>query len=127
LLGCSITGMMDNPEIIYNPEIQRKGAEIVRIKNAEIASIIGINDAARTTTVKPEGSASCVLGTSSGIHPHHAKRYIRRVQANKLEFPVQHFEKVNPLAVDESVWSSNGTDVVISFCCEAITSQIQFP
>ena len=63
-------------------------------------------------------STSCVLGTASGIHPHHAKRYIRRVQANKLEFPLQKFTEVNPLAVEESVWSSNKTDMVISFLCE---------
>lgn len=118
LLGCSITGVMDNPEIILNPEIQRKGAEEIKKKNKEIAAIIGINPAARTTCIKPAGTTSCVLGTASGIHPHHAKRYIRRVQANKMEFPAQHFKEVNPLAVENSFWSNNNTDVVISFCCE---------
>jgi ribonucleoside-diphosphate reductase alpha chain len=63
-------------------------------------------------------TTSCVLGSSSGIHPHHARRYMRRVQANKLEFPLQEFTKHNPSAVEESVWSSNGTDMVITFLCE---------
>jgi len=63
-------------------------------------------------------TTSCVLGSSSGIHPHHARRYMRRVQANKLEFPVQEFMRQNPSAVAESVWSTNGTDMVISFLCE---------
>jgi len=68
--------------------------------------------------VKPSGTASAVLGTASGIHPQHAKWYIRRVQANKTEFPAQHFQKINPMAVERSVWGSSGTDVVISFLCE---------
>lgn len=118
LLGCSITGIMDNPDILLDPETQKEGArEIVRV-NKLIAKWIGINPAARTTCVKPAGSTSCVLGTASGIHPHHAKRYIRRVQANHLEFPLQKFKEQNPLAVEKSVWSSTGTDYVISFLCE---------
>jgi ribonucleoside-diphosphate reductase alpha chain len=118
LLGCSITGIMDNPEILLNPEIQRKGAQEIKKMNKKIAKLIGINAAARTTCVKPAGSTSCVLGTASGIHPHHAKRYIRRVQANHLEFPLQKFEEINPLAVETSVWSATQTDKVVSFLCE---------
>jgi len=118
LLGCSITGMMDSPEILFDPKIQRKGAKIIKDVNASVAKMIGINPAARTTALKPAGTTSCVLGTASGIHPHHAKRYFRRVQANKLEFPAQKFQEVNPLAVEESVWSNNNTDLVITFMCE---------
>lgn len=118
LLGVSMTGIMENPHITLDPEIQAAGAEFVKAMNKIVAEMIEINQAARTTCVKPEGSASCLLGTSSGIHPHHAKRYIRRVQANKLENIYQHFRRVNPLACEESVWSTNGTDDVISFCIE---------
>ena len=118
LLGCSITGIMDNPDILLNPEIQRRGAKEIRKMNDKIAKLIGINPAARTTCVKPAGSTSCVLGTASGIHPHHAKRYIRRVQANYLEYPLKKFSEVNPIAIEKSVWSSSGTDMVISFLCE---------
>jgi hypothetical protein len=118
LLGVSITGMMDNPTIIFDPKIQRHGAKIVLDTNEKIAKILDINPCARSCTLKPSGTASCILGTSSGIHPNHAKKYIRRVQANKLEFPAQEFAKSNPLAVEESVWSNNKTDVVLSFLCE---------
>lgn len=118
LLGVSMTGIMEAPDITLNEEVQRDGAREVKKWNKVISKIIGINQAARTTCVKPEGSASCLLGTSSGIHPHHAKRYIRRVQANKFENIYQHFKKINPLACEESVWSNNGTDDVISFCIE---------
>jgi len=118
LLGCSITGLMDQPDILFDEKILRQGAKLIKQVNKQVAELIGINPAARTTCIKPAGSTSCILGTASGIHPHHAKRYIRRVQANKLEFPVQKFAEVNPQAVEESVWSNNNTDMVISFLCE---------
>lgn len=118
LLGVSITGMMDNPDIIFNEKVQKNGAKIILDINSKLSKKIGINECARSTCVKPAGSSSCVLGSASGIHAHHAKRYIRRVQANKNEFPVKHFKTINPLAVEESVWSVNKTDEVISFLCE---------
>jgi len=118
LLGVSITGMMDNAELLFDPQVQRNGAKIVKEVNKRVASIIGINQAARTTCVKPAGSTSCILGTASGIHPHHAKRYFRRVQANKQENPVQHFKKYNPRAVEQSVWDPNEMTEVITFLCE---------
>ena len=73
LLGVSMTGMMDCPEIVLDPEVQRDGAKVVKETNREFAKKLGINPAARTTCIKPEGTTSCVLGTSSGIHPHHAR------------------------------------------------------
>lgn len=119
LLGVSMTGMMDSPDIAFNPDILRRGAEIVKETNKRLAKLIGINQSARTTCVKPAGSTSCILSTSSGIHPHHAKRYFRRVQVNKLETPLAFFKKYNPLAVEESVWSANKTDDVVTFLCKA--------
>ncbi len=118
LLGVSMTGVMEQHEICLDPEVQKKGAEIVKETNARIAKLIGVNQAARTTCVKPEGTSSCILGTSSGIHPHHAKRYIRRVQANKMEPIYQYFRTINPRACEESVWSNNDSDDVVSFCVE---------
>ena len=118
LLGVSMTGIMEQHEICLDPDVQKKGAEIVKQTNERIAKIIGINKAARTTCVKPEGTSSCILGTSSGIHPHHAKRYIRRVQANKMEPIYQYFRSINPRACEESVWSNNDSDDVVSFCVE---------
>ena len=67
--------------------------KVVKKTNLEISAKIGINSAARLTCVKPEGTLSCMVGTSSGVHPHHAKRYFRRVQANKSEEVYQFFKK----------------------------------
>ena len=118
LLGVSITGMMDNPDILFDPALQQKMAKLILDVNEVIATKIGINPTARATCVKPAGTTSCILGTASGIHPHHAMRYIRRSQANYLEQPMRHLKKINPMAVEKSVWNANGTDEVIAFCIE---------
>lgn len=118
LLGVSMTGIMEQHDICLDPEIQKMGADIVKKTNKAISKKIGVNQAARTTCIKPEGTSSCILGTSSGIHPHHAKRYIRRVQANKMEPIYNYFKEINPRACEESVWSNNDSDDVVSFCVE---------
>ena len=118
LLGVSITGINDNPDVLLDPQLQRKAAKVVKDTNEKVARLLGIEPAARATCIKPSGTASCLLGTGSGIHPHHYTRYFRRVQSNKMEAPFQHFAKVNPLAVEDSVWSANRTDGVITFCIE---------
>jgi ribonucleoside-triphosphate reductase len=116
LLGVSITGMMDNPDILLDPELQRKMAKLIVETNEWLSKIIGINPAARSTCTKPAGTTSCLLGTASGIHAHHARDYIRHMQGNELEAPLQHFVMHNPHAVESSVWSANNTDKVIAFC-----------
>lgn len=119
LLGVSITGTMDSPEIIFNPDIQKEMAQLVVKTNEEFAAKLKINPSARSTCIKPAGTTSLVLGTASGIHPHHAKRYFRAVQANQLETIFQHFKGINPFATEKSVWSAPGSnDEVITFCVE---------
>jgi ribonucleoside-diphosphate reductase alpha chain len=115
LLGVSITGWMNNPDILFNEKVLEKGAKIVRDINKKVASIIGINPAARTTCVKPSGNASVLLQTASGIHAEHSSMYIRNVQLNKESEITQAIIKSNPYMVEESVWSAGGTDVVVSF------------
>ena len=115
LLGVSITGWMNNPTILFNANILKKGADIVKAVNKEVAAIIGINPAARTTCVKPSGNASVLLQTASGIHAEHSPMYIRNVQMNKESEITQAITRTNPYMVEESVWSSTGSDVVVSF------------
>jgi len=118
LLGVSLTGIMEKYDLVLTEKILKNGAKIAVEVNKLMAKAIRINQAARVTAIKPEGTSSSMLGTSSGIHPHHAKRYIRHVQANVLEAPYQHFKKLNPQACEKSSWSANNTDEVIKFPIE---------
>lgn len=97
LLGVSMTGMMDSPDLALNAEHQREAADRVVQENKRFAEKIGVRWAARSTCVKPAGTSSLELGcVGSGIHAHHARRYIRRVTANELEPVFQYFRSVNP-------------------------------
>lgn len=119
LLGVSMTSMMDNPEVVFNAEVQKEAAKLCLEVNAEIAKRIGINPAARATCLKPEGTGTLVLGsTAHGCHAHHYTRYLRAVQANNEENVYQYFKKHNPKACELSVWSANQTDDVIFFPIE---------
>ena len=118
LLGVSLTGIMEKHELVLTEKVLKKGAKIAVDTNKALAKKIRINQAARVTCLKPEGTSSSMLGTSSGIHPHHAKRYIRHVQANVLEPPYQYFKSYNPQACEKSAWSANDTDEVVKFPIE---------
>jgi len=83
LIGVSLTGIaahQDLSQIDFGT-----AAKAVKKANEAIAKKIGIKTADRLTTIKPDGTGALVLGTSSGIHPWHAKHYIRRLRVNKLE------------------------------------------
>ena len=82
LLGVSMTGIASEYNLKLNYE---EAAKIVKDTNKEIAKALGINSAARTTAVKPAGTTSLVLGTSSGIHAWHNDYYIRRMRLGKNE------------------------------------------
>lgn len=117
LLGISITGWMCRPEL-FNEDILRTGADIVKATNEAVANLIGINIAARTTTVKPSGNASVILQTSSGIHPEHSRRYFRIMQLNKESETAKYLEKNFPEVLEESRWSSTHSDYVVYSPCE---------
>lgn len=117
LLGVGITGMADNPNILFNERIQRKGARIIKEVNKEVAAIIGINTAARTTVIKPSGNASQLLGCGSGIHAYHFRKYIRNIQANNNEQALKEVIKLNPDIANPSFWNKKG-ETVLSFPIE---------
>lgn len=115
LIGVSITGWMNNPEILFDENNMIEGASIVKQYNKEVASLLGINQAARTTCAKPSGNASVILGTASGIHGEHSPLYFRNVQMNDQDDVLALIKSKNPEMVEDSVWSSTGTDKVVSF------------
>jgi ribonucleoside-diphosphate reductase alpha chain len=115
LLGVSVTGWMNNPHVLLNATIQYKGAEIVKQVNKQVAALIGVNQAARTTCVKPSGNASVLLGTASGIHGEHSPRYLRHVTLNKESEVAQMILATNPYMVEETIMSSNKTDYTVAF------------
>lgn len=122
LLGVSICGVMDSPNVCLDAEALREASSIALEANERTAQKLGIRPASRITCVKPEGTTSLVLNSSSGIHPHHSDRYIRRVNANLNEPVFQKFYEQNPHAVEDSVW---GADKVVSFALEAPKNAIK--
>lgn len=112
LIGVGITGLCENPAILFDPEVQKRGAQIVVETNKKISRMIGINEAARCTVVKPSGNSSQLLGTLSGITAGHARHYIRHIQAADTEQAVQEWERVNPDMVEASVWAPDREKVI---------------
>jgi hypothetical protein len=118
LLGVSMTGMAERPDIAFDAECLRELAQVVRDTNAEVSALLDINVAARSTCIKPEGTSTGMLGAlGSGVHDVHAPRTIRHVQANRNEVQAQYFAIHNPHAVEASVWKDR--DVILSFALEA--------
>lgn len=110
LLGVSFTGIADGAGLSSNE--LRAGAEFSLDVNEKYARKIGTNLAARVTTVKPEGSSSCVLASSSGIHARHAEYYIRRIRMNKNDALSNYLKSTIPELVEDDQFSANG--VVVS-------------
>ena len=111
LIGCSFTGIADAKNL--SAEDLQKAAKLVLEVNEKYARKIGTNLAARTTAIKPEGTASCVLGSSSGIHARHSEFYLRRVRMNKDDELARYLMKVVPELVEDDVFSPSGVVVTI--------------
>jgi len=109
LLGVSMTGIGSG--VIFNYDL-KESAEIAKVENARIADLIGINKAARITAVKPSGTASCVLGTSSGIHAWHNDYYIRRLRVGKNEGIYTYLSIHHPELVEDEYFRPHDTAVI---------------
>ena len=111
LIGCSFTGIADATEL--TAEQLRRASETVLSVNDKYAKKLGINRAARTTAIKPEGTASCVLGSSSGIHARHAEYYLRRVRMNRDDELAKYLTRMCPELVEPDLFSQTGVVVTI--------------
>ena len=115
LLGISMTGILESLPVLQNEDVLRKGNQIIADTNKEVAKLIGINPAARRTCVKPAGTTSMTLQTTSGIHPAHAPRYFRRVTATKNDKLSQFFKKHAPNHVEECLRNKNNYQLVFPY------------
>ncbi|QDP63378.1 MAG: putative ribonucleoside-diphosphate reductase subunit alpha [Prokaryotic dsDNA virus sp.] len=109
LVGVSMTGIASGGVLALD---MRAGAKIVKEENARVADIIGINAAARTTCVKPAGTTSLTLGTSSGIHAWHNDYYIRRIRVGKNESIYNYLAENHPELVEDEFFSPHDTAVI---------------
>ncbi len=84
----------------------------VKEENKRVAEMIGINPAARTTCVKPAGTTSLTLGTSSGIHAWHNSHYVRRIRVGKNEAIYNYLSKNHPDMVEDEYFRPHDTAVI---------------
>jgi len=103
LLGVGMTGIASGR--IMDLDISEAAETTVRV-NKFVAQLIGINKSARITTVKPSGTASIVLGCSSGVHPWHSEYYIRRMRVGKSEALYTYLFIHHPNLIEDSVYDS---------------------
>ena len=90
----------------------KQAAQIVKEENERVAKLIGINSAARCTTIKPSGTSSLTLGTSSGIHAWHNDHYIRRIRVGKNEAIYTHLSIYHPELVEDEYFRPHDTAVI---------------
>ena len=109
LIGVSMTGIASDK--VLNLDMG-KAADVVMKENARVAKIIGINKAARTTCVKPAGTTSLVLGTSSGIHAWHNDYYVRRLRVGKNEAIYTYLLNNHPELVEDEYFRAHDTAVI---------------
>ena len=109
LIGVGMTGIGSGVVLGYD---MKSAAIAVKEENERVAKLLGINKAARTTTVKPSGTSSLVLGTSSGIHAWHNDFYLRRIRVGKNEAIYSYLAINHPELVEDEFFRPHDTAVI---------------
>ena len=109
LIGVSMTGIASGAVLDLD---MKAAAEVVKQENARVAAMLGIRPAARTTCVKPAGTTSLTLGTSSGIHAWHNDYYIRRVRVGKNEAIYGYLSEYHPELIEDEFFRPHDTAVI---------------
>ena len=109
LVGISMTGIGSGKVLKLDTT---KAADVVKRENSRVAKLIGINKAARTTCVKPAGTTSLVLGTSSGIHAWHNNYYVRRLRVGKNESIYGYLQAYHPELLEDDYFRPHDTAVI---------------
>jgi len=111
LIGVSMTGIASGRVLGYD---MKKAADVVKRENSRVAKLIGINKAARCTTVKPAGTTSLTLGTSSGIHAWHNDYFLRRVKVGKNEAIYRYLAERLPNLLEDDIERPHDTAWICS-------------
>lgn len=109
LIGVGMTGIASGAIEKLN---EREASDVAMATNISLSATIGINSAARVTTVKPSGTSSLVVGSSSGIHGWHAPFYLRRLRFGKDETIYKYLKKVIPALVEDEYFRPDTQAVV---------------
>jgi ribonucleoside-triphosphate reductase (thioredoxin) len=109
LIGVGMTGIASTAVLNLDME---EAANVVLMENERVANLLGINPAARTTTVKPSGTTSLVLGTSSGIHAWHDDYYVRRIRVGKNEGIYAYLAENHPEIVEDEFFKPTQQAVI---------------
>lgn len=115
LLGVSLTGVYDNPlTYTVGPDTEAmlcRLRDTARITNRRVATELGIPESAAITCVKPSGTVSQLCDAASGIHPRHAKHYLRTTRVDKKD-PMYEFLRTSGLYIEDDVLRPADTAVV---------------
>ena len=109
LIGVSMTGIGSGKVTKLN---MAEAASFVKRENTRVSKKIGINKAARTTCVKPAGTTSLTLGTSSGIHAWHNDFYIRRLRVGKNESIYNYLNTNHPDLIEDDYFRPHDTAII---------------
>ena len=109
LLGVSMTGIASNRVEHLDLEM---AAFAAKLENSRISKLIGVKEAARVTCVKPAGTTSLVLGTSSGIHAWHDEYYIRRIRVGKNEAIYGYLSEHHPELIEDEFFNPTQQAVI---------------
>ena len=109
LIGVSMTGIGSG--VVLGLDMTEAANEVAK-ENARVAEVIGINASARCTTVKPAGTTSLTLGTSSGIHAWHNDYYVRRVRVGKNEAIYSYLAIYHPELIEDEYFRPHDTAVI---------------
>jgi ribonucleoside-triphosphate reductase (thioredoxin) len=109
LIGVGMTGIGSG---VAQKLDLKQAANAVKEENERVAKLLGINSAARCTTIKPSGTSSLALGTSSGIHAWHNDYYIRRIRVGKNEAIYTYLAINHPELVEDEYFRPHDTAVI---------------
>lgn len=110
LIGVGMTGIASGRILAYNLQ---EAAQAVKDENQRVADLLGIARAARCTTIKPSGTSSLVLGTSSGIHAWHHAHYLRRIRIGKDEALYHYLKNAHPELLEDDLLNNKQAIICI--------------